>query len=307
MTFEMIDTLQERVDIVETEAKLAQLKQEKAEDRARVVIDSFNTFCAKMEKDVFPQADEGEALLKAFGAVDVPSLKAKIQHKIDTEVQSQVLAREEISRQKIKILEADANQHRQACERREKDMVEAGVQLESQRQSITSLEVQLKNQEEQLSQARDKAEQTEQRLADAEAQLKEQRESSQKALDEVQKKLADAEAQLALRIYTQAEYSTAYLNGYGVARRLALHAAPDLDWYQCEIWAEDPKNPHMQQASQAEVDLLARLLAEDAAAKEAEMKEAEVQAPVQPASSAAEVDAALDSNLAGRPDPSAEA
>ncbi|XP_021769250.1 uncharacterized protein LOC110733497 [Chenopodium quinoa] len=141
MTCEMIDTLQERVDIAETEVKLAQLKQEKAEDRARVVIDSFNTFCAEMERDVLPQMDEGEALLNAFGTVDVPSLKTKIQHKIDTEVQSQVLAREEISRQKIKILEADAEQHRQACEAREKELVEAGIQLESQRQNITSLEV----------------------------------------------------------------------------------------------------------------------------------------------------------------------
>ncbi|XP_021743152.1 uncharacterized protein LOC110709245 [Chenopodium quinoa] len=97
LTCEMIDTLQGRVDIAETEAKLAQLKQEKAEHKAKVVIDSFNTFCNEMEKDILPQIDEGEALLKAFGAVDVPNLKAKIQHKIDAEVQSQGLAREEIS------------------------------------------------------------------------------------------------------------------------------------------------------------------------------------------------------------------
>ncbi|XP_021750183.1 uncharacterized protein LOC110715869 [Chenopodium quinoa] len=289
----MIDALQERVDIAETEAKLAQLKLESAEQKAKVVIDSFNTFCEEMEKDVLPMMDEGEALLKAFGAVDVQSLKAKIQHKIDAEVQSQVLAREEIARQKIKILEADANRHRQAYESRENELVEAGVQLESQRQSITSLEVQLKDKEVELSLVQGKAEQTEQRLADAEAKLKEHQESSQKALEEVQKKLADAEAQLAL--------------SYGVARRLALHAAPDLDWYQCEIWAEDPQDPHMQQASQAEVDLLARLQAEDAAAEEAERKEAEAQAQVQPASSATGVDAAPDSNIAGRPDPSAEA
>ena len=143
----MIDTLQERVDIAETEAKLAQLKQEKAEHRAQVVIDSFNTFCAEMERDILPQIDEGEALLNAFGTVDVPSLKAKIQQKIDTEVRSQVLARDEISRQKIKILEANVKQHREACETRTKELVEAGSQLESLRQSITGLEVQLKNQE----------------------------------------------------------------------------------------------------------------------------------------------------------------
>ncbi|XP_021734130.1 tropomyosin-like [Chenopodium quinoa] len=259
MTCEMIDTLQEKVDISETEAKLAQLKQEKAEHRAQVVIDSFDTFYAEMERDILPQIDEGEALLNAFGAVDVPSLKAKIQQKIDIEVKSQVLARDEISREKIKILEGNVKQHLEACKVREKELIEARIQLESQRQSITGLEVQLKSQEERFSQAQARAEQTEQRLADAEAQLERQRESSQKAMEEVQKKLADAE-----------------------------------------------------QASQAEIDLLARLQAEDAEMREAELKEAEVkgaevQASVRPASSAAGADAALDSTPIGMPDPPAEA
>ncbi|XP_021774236.1 uncharacterized protein LOC110738169 [Chenopodium quinoa] len=242
LTCEMIDTLQERVGIAEAEAKLAKLKQEKAEDRAQQVVDYFNTFCEEMEKEVLSIMDEGEALIKAFGAVNVKSLKTKIDQKIDTEVQSRVLAREELFRQRVKILE---------------------------RQRITSLETQLNDREAELSQARDKAKQTEQQLSDAEGKLKEQQESSQKTLEEVQKKLADAEAQLAVKIYSREEYSTAYRNEYRVARRLALHAAPDLDWYQCEIWAEDPEDPHMEYASQAEVDLENRLQAEDSEVEEA--------------------------------------
>ena len=96
LTVELIDSLQDRVDVAEharkvavEELKLAQLKQAAAEEKQKEgeeyekkAAEALQTFCAAMEKEVFPPLIEGENFLRDHLGVDISKFKAAIESRI---------------------------------------------------------------------------------------------------------------------------------------------------------------------------------------------------------------------------------
>uniref|UniRef100_A0A803LIM3 Sm domain-containing protein n=1 Tax=Chenopodium quinoa TaxID=63459 RepID=A0A803LIM3_CHEQI len=121
--------------------------------------------------------------------------------------------------------------------------------------------------EEQLAQAREEAEKNQNDLLDANQKLKDDLIAQSTELEAQKTELQNAQELLKTRVYTEAEYAEGFENGWKTARRLALYAAPDLNWDQVEAWSMDPDNPRIKEASQAEIDFLVRQA--EAEAKEA--------------------------------------
>ncbi|XP_021715951.1 plectin-like [Chenopodium quinoa] len=302
LTVELIDTLQDKLEhawedvkIAQEEAKLAELKQQAAEERQQQseeyekrAAEAIQTFCSAMEKEVFPPLIEGEKFLQEHMGVDISKFKAAIESRI----------------QEGAVAQAEA---------RDVHLSAAQAAAESQDQKLKELEDQLKVKGDELTQAKAEASNVQLELNEqktSSSKLSEDLEKSKKDLEESQKRLADAEALLQVRLYTQEEYEMGYINGFKVARRLALHAETSLDWSKCALWAQNPEDPHMLYATPAEHEILQAEQAEEEAERqelEAEQRAAKAQARAQPASSAAGAETAPGLDLANQPDPSAEA
>ncbi|XP_021760835.1 uncharacterized protein LOC110725668 [Chenopodium quinoa] len=132
--------------------------------------------------------------------------------------------------------------------------------------------------ESQLARVREEAQKKQEDLEAANQQLKKDLEAQKSELEATQKLLET-------HIYTEAEYAEGFENGWKSARRLAFHAAPDINWDQVEAWSMDPDNPCINEASQAEIDFLVRQAEADAREAEKAAKEVDT---VRPASSSAD-------------------
>ncbi|XP_021723768.1 uncharacterized protein LOC110691159 [Chenopodium quinoa] len=201
----------------------------------------------------------------------------------------------------------------EAHQAKEVHLSAAQAAAESQDQNLKELEDQLRVKGDELTQAKTEVSNVQLELNEqntSSSKLSEELEKSKKDLEESQKKLADAEALLQVRLYTQEEYEMGYINGFKVARRLALHAEPSLDWSKCALWAQDPEDPHMLYATPAEHEILQAEQAEEEAERqelEAEQRAAKAQARAQSASSAAGTKTAPGLGPAYQPDPPTEA
>ncbi|XP_021747124.1 uncharacterized protein LOC110712973 [Chenopodium quinoa] len=304
LTVELIDTLQDKLEhawedakIAREEAKLAELKQQAAEEKQQQseeyekrAAEAIQTFCSAMEKEFFPPLMEREKFLQEQMGVDISKFKAAIESRIQ-----EGMATEE------------------ALQARDVHLSAAQAAAESQDQKLKELEDQLRVKGDELTQAKTEASNVQLELNEqktSSSKLSEELEKSKKDLEESQKKLADAEALLQVRLYTQEEYEMGYINGFKVARRLALHAEPSLDWSKCALWAQDPEDPHMLYATPAEHEILQAEQAEEEAERqelEAEQRAAEAQARAQPASSTAGTETAPRLGPADQPDPPTEA
>ena len=322
LTVELIDTLQDKLEhaweeakIAREEAKLAELKQQAAEEKQQQseeyekrAAEAIQTFCSAMEKEVFPPLMEGEKFLQEQMGVDISKFKAAIESRI----QEGAAAQAEVQQQ-LEALEASRMAAEEALQVRDVHLSAAQAAAESQDQKLKELEDQLRVKGDELTQAKTEASNVQLELNEqktSSSKLSEELEKSKKDLEESQKKLADAEALLQVRLYTQEEYEMGYINGFKVARRLALHAEPSLDWSKCALWAQDPEDPHMLYATPAEHEILQAEQAEEEAERqelEAEQRAAEAQARAQPASSAAGTETAPGLDTADQPDPPAEA
>ncbi|XP_021740116.1 uncharacterized protein LOC110706506 [Chenopodium quinoa] len=262
-----------------------------------------------METEVFPTLMAGESVINEFGAFDIPSFRAAISRRIAAEAAGQVQEME----QRLEGLESSRMAAEEAQQARDAHLSAAQAAAEGQDQKLKELEVRLKVKGDELTQAKTETSNVQLELNEqktSSSKLSEELEKSKKDLEESRKKLVDAEALLQVRLYTQEEYEMGYTNGFKVARRLALHAEPSLDWAKCALWAQDLEDPHMLYATPAEHEILQAEQAEEEAERqelEAEQRAADAQARAQPASSAAGTETAPGLDTTDQPDPPAEA
>ncbi|XP_021747876.1 uncharacterized protein LOC110713737 [Chenopodium quinoa] len=188
----------------------------------------------------------------------------------------------------------------EAHQARETQLSVAQAAAKDQDQKLKGLEDQLKAKEDDLTRAKAETLKVQSELDEqktSSSKLSEELEKSKKDLEESQKKLDDAEALLRVRLYTQEEYEMGYTNGFRVARRLALHAEPSLDWAKCALWVQDPEDLHVKYPTPVEFEILKAEAAKEEAERrelEAEQRAANAQMRAQPASSASRTETARD-------------
>ncbi|XP_021749415.1 uncharacterized protein LOC110715153 [Chenopodium quinoa] len=265
------------------EAKLAELKQQAAEERQaatekfeKQAAEALWTFCHATETEVFPTLMAGERVINELGAFDIPSFKAAISRRIAAEAAGQVREME----QRLEGLKSSRMAAEEAQQAREAHLSAAQAAAESQDQKLKDFEDQMKVKGDELTQAKAETsivqlELNEQKTSSS--KLSEELEKSKKDLEESRKRLADAEALLQAK---------------------------------CALWAQDPEDPHMLYATPAEHEILWAEQAEEEAERqelEAEQRAAEAQARAQPASSAAGTETSPGLDPADQPDPPAEA
>ncbi|XP_021756203.1 uncharacterized abhydrolase domain-containing protein DDB_G0269086-like [Chenopodium quinoa] len=125
-----------------------------------------------------------------------------------------------------------------------------------------------------------------------------------------QAELKAAQKLLEFRVYTQEQNEEGFENGFKVARRLAFHVDPAINWELAEAWSMDPQDVHMNEASPAETIFLAHQAkaeareqeeAERLEREEAKKRESE-RTLTQPVSSFADAEASRSPSIAAQPD-----
>ncbi|XP_021723688.1 uncharacterized protein LOC110691060 [Chenopodium quinoa] len=249
-------------------------------------------------------AKEKQAVAEEYERQDAQALQT-FCHAMETEVQE--------VEQRLEALESSRMAAEEAHQARDTQLSAAQADAEDQDQKLKGLEDQLKAKEDELAQAKVETSNVQLQLDEqktSSSKLSEELEKSKKDLEESQKKLDDAEALLRVRLYTQEEYEMGYMNGFKVARRLALHAEPSLDWAKCTFWVQDPEDPHMKYPTPAEHEILQAEAAEEEAERrelKAEQRADDAQTRTQPASSTAGTETARGPGTADQPYPPAEA
>ncbi|XP_021745472.1 uncharacterized protein LOC110711402 [Chenopodium quinoa] len=241
---EELQSKADRAEEAENLARLAEMKQLKDEDETSAtklemqrMDENFRSFCRGLEQTVFPWIEEGQSLMKGYGADTIVEFKARIENKMKEEAES--------------------------------------------RQQLIS------DHESQIALIRTEAKDKQSELEAEVQKLKDVLEAEKKVSSKASSDLTAAEELLKTRIYTEAEYAEGYENGWKVARRLAFHLEPKINWDQAEAWSMDPADAHMYEASPAEVAFLAGQAENEEREKEAEK---ELNAAHR-ASSSADVDA----------------
>ncbi|XP_021771416.1 uncharacterized protein LOC110735530 [Chenopodium quinoa] len=246
------EELRLKAEEAEARARLFELKYQKAEKESSAAMagvaemqGKFKEFCLCFEQTIIPWLDEGRALLTEHEVDDIPSFKARIEEKLKREAAARTALAEE--------LEAEKARH------------------EAESQLLVS---HLDSKDSDLNAARSELQELKSQLA---AQLEETAKVKAEA-EKAKTELSAANDLLQVRVYTRAQYEEGFDNGFNVARRLAFHTCPEINWDQVEEWAAVPNHPNSRVAHPAEDAFLARLEAE-ADEDEAETCEAPAPAP----------------------------
>ncbi|XP_021741328.1 tropomyosin-like [Chenopodium quinoa] len=144
--------------------------------------------------------DHGAELLRRYEVEDIPGLESRIQ---------------EIQDEKKRELNAA-----------EKESLNIQTKL---RNEIQRLQNELEARQVESSKTQDE-------LKHAQDQLKTQGKGAAKT----QAELEAAQKLLEVRVYTQEQYEQGFKNGFKVARRLAFHDDPAINWDLAEAWSMDP-------------------------------------------------------------------
>ncbi|XP_021732644.1 uncharacterized protein LOC110699443 [Chenopodium quinoa] len=260
------DELKRTADTAEHQIRIAKAAQKRAEDAAsdskfqmEDMIEKFHTFLREMEHSITPYVEQGQDLTCSDEVVDIPSFKVRIQKKMDQAITSRD--------QMIKDLDEQNSLFRIEAGKRQ-----TGLETEIKRlkELVSSTEISLSEAQKQITLIK---EQNDLKRSEFETEinnLKHTISSDNLRLMEVQKQLQtekdhleNARELLKTRIYTQEQYNEGYENGYKVARRLAIHLEPNINWELAEEWSMDLNHPNMQRPHANELALLARLSEKD--------------------------------------------